>query len=147
MQVHFCRTELRWHRCPLQGCDGAAHGDRGSHPRVGHRFLCRCVRDAVQRLPDCADPRLRGGSGAGIRRASRGSGSCLTEGVDLIRFIKEHAAFISNAAVVLLVLAAIYVKITDEGADVMFKAGDAYIIVGAFLALLVLRMVAKRQKK
>ena len=48
---------------------------------------------------------------------------------------------------VLLVLAAIYVKITDEGADVMFKAGDAYIIVGAFLALLVLRMVAKRQKK
>ena len=53
----------------------------------------------------------------------------------------------SNIAVVLVVLAAIYVKATDEGSAVMFKEGDAYIIVGAFLALAVLRIVAKRQKQ
>ena len=67
--------------------------------------------------------------------------------MDGIEFIKAHAALISNVAVVLLVLAAIYVKATDEGAEVMFRQGDAYIIVGAFLALAVLRMVAKRQRK
>ena len=69
------------------------------------------------------------------------------EGVDLINFIKEHAALISNIAVVLVVLAAIYVKATDEGSAVLFKKGDAYIIIGAFLALAVLRIVAKRQKQ
>lgn len=68
-------------------------------------------------------------------------------GGGLINFIKEHAALISNIAVVLVVLAAIYVKATDEGSAVLFKKGDAYIIIGAFLALAVLRIVAKRQKQ
>jgi len=69
------------------------------------------------------------------------------QGDDRIKFIKEHAASLSNAAVVLIVLAAIYVKSTDDGSAVMFHEGDAYIIIGAFLALFVLRIIASRQQK
>lgn len=49
-------------------------------------------------------------------------------------------------SVVLIVLAAIYVKSTDDTSAVMFQSGDAYIIAGAFLALIVLRVIGKRQE-
>lgn len=63
-----------------------------------------------------------------------------------IKFLKAHAALISNVSVVLIVLAAIYVKSTDDTSAVMFQSGDAYIIAGAFLALIVLRVIGKRQE-
>ena len=73
--------------------------------------------------------------------------ACRCREVDPIKFLKAHAALISNASVVLLVLAAIYVKSTDETSAVMFRSGDAYIILGAFLALAVLRIIGKGRGK
>lgn len=71
----------------------------------------------------------------------------LCDGGGGIKFFKGNAGFISNVAVALIVLVAIFVKIRDEGAAVMFRAEDAYVIVGAFLALLVLRIAAQHQRK
>ena len=67
--------------------------------------------------------------------------------VDPIKFLKAHAALISNLSVVLIVLAAIYVKSTDDASAVMFRIEDAYVILGAFLALAMLRVIKKRQEK
>ncbi len=64
-----------------------------------------------------------------------------------IQFIKKHGSLISNLLVVLLVLLAIYAKIHNGEMDTLFKMEDAYIVVGAFLGMVVLRfMVGKRSE-
>ena len=68
-------------------------------------------------------------------------------GVRAIEFFKKHGSVISNVLVVILVLGAIYVKTQEEGARALFKFEDIYIIVGALLALVLLRFWGKRHEK
>jgi Na+-translocating ferredoxin:NAD+ oxidoreductase RnfA subunit len=49
--------------------------------------------------------------------------------------------------VVLVVLAAIYVKMNDAGADAIFRGSDIYIVVGAVLALAVLKIFYSHRNK
>lgn len=51
-----------------------------------------------------------------------------------------------NALVILVVLAAIYVKWTGEGAETIFRQSDIYILAGALLALVVLRIFRKNRQ-
>ncbi|MGL5271184.1 MAG: hypothetical protein ACRC7I_11820 [Selenomonadaceae bacterium] len=51
-----------------------------------------------------------------------------------------------NAAVVLLVLGAVYSKTTTEGSQVLFRSSDIYLFAGALLAFLVLWMVRRSQQ-
>ncbi len=53
---------------------------------------------------------------------------------------------LSNILVVVLVLGAIYVKSTSEGADALFRADDLYILAGALLALVLLRIYTRRHR-
>jgi len=48
-------------------------------------------------------------------------------------------------AVVLIVLAAVYVKWNGEGSEALFRSSDIYILAGALLALVVLRMLRRRR--
>ena len=52
-----------------------------------------------------------------------------------------------NAAVVLLVLAAVYSKWSGEGTESLFKISDLNILIGALLALVVLRMIRAKNDK
>jgi len=47
-------------------------------------------------------------------------------------------------AVALLVIVAIAVKAGEEGSQVLFKADDLYLLAGAVLAFILLRMFTKR---
>jgi len=49
--------------------------------------------------------------------------------------------------VILVVLAAIYVKMNDVGADAIFRGSDIYIVVGAVLALVVLKIFYSHKNK
>ena len=53
---------------------------------------------------------------------------------------------IVNAFVILVVLAAIYVKWTGEGAQTIFRQSDIYILAGALLALVVLRIFRRNRQ-
>lgn len=48
---------------------------------------------------------------------------------------------------VLLVIGAIMVKVEDRGWDAVFHIGDAYMLAGAILAFIVLRMFVKRHQE
>lgn len=48
---------------------------------------------------------------------------------------------------VLLVIGAIMVKVEDRGWDSVFHIGDAYMLAGAVLAFIVLRMFVKRHQE
>ena len=61
-------------------------------------------------------------------------------------FIKNLGS-ISNVVVVLVVLAAIYVKMNDAGAVAIFRGSDIYILVGAVLALVVLKIFYSHRNK
>ena len=52
-----------------------------------------------------------------------------------------------NIFVVLLVIGAIIVKVEDRGWDAVFHIGDAYMLAGALLAFIVLRMFVKRHQE
>ena len=52
-----------------------------------------------------------------------------------------------NVLVVLLVLAAFYVKLETEGTESLLRAKDGYILVGAVIVLFVLHRLTKRQQK
>ena len=52
-----------------------------------------------------------------------------------------------NAAVVLLVLTAVYSKWSGEGTESLFKFSDLNILIGALLALVVLRMIRAKNDK
>ena len=52
-----------------------------------------------------------------------------------------------NAAVVLLVLTAVYSKWSGEGTESLFKISDLNILIGALLALVVLRMIRAKNDK
>lgn len=62
-----------------------------------------------------------------------------------IQFIKKHGSLISNILVVVLVLLAIYSKIHDGQMDTLFNMKDIYLVVGAFIGLVVLRFMSKRK--
>ncbi len=47
--------------------------------------------------------------------------------------------------VVVIVLAAVYVKWNGEGSEALFRSSDIYILAGALLALVVLRMLRRRR--
>lgn len=64
-----------------------------------------------------------------------------------IEFLKKHSKLISNIFVVLLVIGAIIVKVEDRGWDAVFHIGDAYMLAGAVLAFIVLRMFVKRHQE
>lgn len=69
------------------------------------------------------------------------------KGEDIIDFLKKHSKMISNVAVVLLVLGAVYVKTSDPNAEPIFHMNDAYMLAGAVLAFILLNMIAKRQRE
>lgn len=52
-----------------------------------------------------------------------------------------------NAAVVILVLAAVYSKWSGAGIESLFRLSDLNILIGAVLALVVLRMIRSKSKK
>lgn len=62
-------------------------------------------------------------------------------------FGKRHVRAILNVLVVLLVLAAFYVKLETEGTESLLRAKDGYILVGAVIVLFVLHRLIKRQQK
>lgn len=66
-----------------------------------------------------------------------------TKGENVIDFLKKHSKMVSNVAVLLLVLGAIYVKSSDPNAQPVFHMQDAYMLAGAVLAFIVLNMIAK----
>ena len=68
-------------------------------------------------------------------------------GVIAISFLKTHARIISNVLILLLVLAAIYIKVAEEGTNALFRQEDLYIAIGALLAFLLLRMLSRRNTK
>jgi len=49
--------------------------------------------------------------------------------------------------VVILVIGAIVVKVEDRGWDAVFHAGDAYMLAGALLAFVVLKIFLKRHNQ
>ncbi|WP_177188197.1 hypothetical protein [Selenomonas ruminantium] len=53
---------------------------------------------------------------------------------------------ITNILVVLLVVAAVYTKLQENGMDSLFKLTDLYILAGGILGLLLLRFIGKRRK-
>ncbi len=61
--------------------------------------------------------------------------------------MKKHSKVISNICVVLLVIGAIMVKVEDRGWDAVFHVGDAYMLAGAVLAFIVLRMYVKHKQE
>ena len=61
-----------------------------------------------------------------------------------IQFFKKHGSLISNILVVVLVLLAIYSKIHDGQMDMLFNMEDIYLVVGAFLGLVVLRFMSRK---
>ena len=65
----------------------------------------------------------------------------------LSEFVRRNGRTINNVAVVLVVLLAIYVKVNDENARVLFSINDVYIIAGAFLAFAFLFMLKKRKQQ
>lgn len=68
-------------------------------------------------------------------------------GVFIIGFIKAHARAVSNLLVALLVLAAVASKAGGEEMDHLFRREDLYLLGGAFLALLLLRLTGKGMRK
>lgn len=65
--------------------------------------------------------------------------------VRFISFLKSHGKAVSNALVVLLVLLAVYEKTQSGGLDSLFQFTDLYIVVGAVLALVLLRVIGRRK--
>ena len=66
------------------------------------------------------------------------------KGENIIEFYKKHGKIITNVAVALLVIVAIAVKAGEEGSQVLFKADDLYLLAGAVLAFILLRMFTKK---
>jgi hypothetical protein len=67
--------------------------------------------------------------------------------VDEIDILKKHGKVISNVLVVLLVLGAIYTKVQDNGVDSLFRSTDLYILLGAMVGLVVIRMYSRKHDK
>ena len=63
-----------------------------------------------------------------------------------ISFFKRHGKKVTNVLVVLLVLLAIYDKTQTGGIDTIIKATDLYILLGAILALILLRLISRQKK-
>ena len=64
-----------------------------------------------------------------------------------MNFLKAHGRLISNILVVILVLMAIYVKVTENGMDDLVHEKDIYIFAGAILAFLLIRMFQRHNKR
>ena len=67
--------------------------------------------------------------------------------VDEIDILKKHGKAISNVLVVLLVLGAVYVKAQENGVDSLFRSTDLYILLGAMVGLLVIRLYSRKHRK
>ena len=61
--------------------------------------------------------------------------------------MKKNSKVISNILVVVLVIGAIMVKVEDRGWDAVFHIGDAYMLAGAVLAFVVLKMFIKKHRQ
>ncbi|MDY4696728.1 MAG: hypothetical protein SO362_02435 [Selenomonas montiformis] len=61
-----------------------------------------------------------------------------------ISFWKQYGKKISNAGIVLLVALAVWEKERSGGADSLFREQDLYILIGAVLAMVLLRWFARR---
>jgi len=66
--------------------------------------------------------------------------------VEKIDFLKNNGKLITNILVVILVVAAVYTKLQENGMDSLFKLTDLYILAGGLLGLLVIRFLSKRKK-
>ncbi|ERL03990.1 hypothetical protein [Mitsuokella sp. oral taxon 131] len=64
-----------------------------------------------------------------------------------IGFIKAHARGLSNRLLALLVVAAIAATVQGEELEHLVKIEDPCLLGGAFLALLLLRMVGRGRRK
>ena len=70
-----------------------------------------------------------------------------SKGENIIEFYKKHGKIITNAAVALLVIVAIAIKTGEEGGQVLFRADDLYLLAGAVLAFILLRMFTKKHQQ
>lgn len=61
-------------------------------------------------------------------------------------FIRKYKSTVINTLIVLLVLGAVYKTTQENGMGALYHTGDVYIIAGAVLALVVLRMIRRRQE-
>ena len=64
-----------------------------------------------------------------------------------MEFLKAHGRTISNVLVVILVAMALFVKINENGTEALFHEKDIYIFAGAILALLLLGMFNRRNRR
>lgn len=70
-----------------------------------------------------------------------------SKGENIIEFYRKHGKIITNLAVVLLVICAIAVKANEEGGNALFRADDLYLLAGAVLAFILLRMFTKKHQQ
>jgi hypothetical protein len=59
----------------------------------------------------------------------------------------KYLGSMSNIFVVVLVVGAVFVKMKEDGGDAIFRGTDLYILAGAILALVVLRIFSKMRKQ
>ena len=67
--------------------------------------------------------------------------------MNMTEFFRRNGRMINNIGVVVVVLLAIYVKMNDENAAVLFSVNDVFIIAGAFLAFGFLFMLKKYKSR
>ena len=65
--------------------------------------------------------------------------------MNFTEFLRRNGKIINNVGVVAAVLIAIYIKVNDENAAVLFGINDLFIIGGAFLAFGLLFMLKKKK--
>jgi hypothetical protein len=59
----------------------------------------------------------------------------------------KYLGSISNIFVIALVIGAVFVKMKEDGGEAIFRGTDLYILAGALLALVVLRIFSKKRKQ
>lgn len=69
------------------------------------------------------------------------------KGENIIEFYKKHGKVITNIAVVLLVAGAIYAKTQEQGSEALFRGDDLYLLAGAVLAFILLRMFTRKHEQ
>lgn len=66
------------------------------------------------------------------------------EGIALQR---RTVSVIINCGIAVVVLVALYLKMKDEGANAVFRSSDVYLLAGALLAFVFLRILRSKGKR
>ena len=64
-----------------------------------------------------------------------------------MQFLKAHGRVMSNILVVILVIMAIYVKVSNNGTDDLVHEQDIYIFAGIIIAFLILNFLKRLKKR